>query len=176
LDYGAADSRTRIATADGRRFRILPGLLIVALLIIPPGCREDPDRARERGRKAGFEEGRRDGERQGYERGFARAFQESLDRRADEVADDGGLSKSPLRLLVFVLVFLVLGFGAQYSATYLLRRGNILRDVDSILLGSRNASLSLRSLDPDRALSPLLGDESEVGFGTTPEDDHCDRG
>ena len=176
MDDGAAEFQVRKSTADGPRFRALLALLTVALVTLLPGCREDPDRARERGRKAGYEEGRRDGERQGYERGFARAFQESLDRRADEAADDGGSSKSPLRLLAFVLVFLLLGFGAQYCATYLLRRGNILRDVDSILLGSRNASLTLRSLNPDRALNPLLEDEPEVGFGMTPEDSDRDRG
>ncbi len=172
---GPAESRTRSAIADGRRFPVLLALLLATFFILLPGCGEDPERARARGWKAGFEDGHRDGEREGYERGFERAFGESFDQTADQVPEMGDIRKSPFRTVVFVLIFLLLGFGAQYSALYLLRRGNILRDVDRILLGPKNASLTLKSLNPDQSLNPLLKDEPDGGFGVTPEDSVRDR-
>lgn len=157
MNDGAAAIQARQATADRRHLV----LLFVLLLGLAPGCTEDVAHARARGFKVGYEEGYRDGEAEGYERRFRESFGTSFDRWADDAPKQSEIPRDPVRLVVFVLVFLLLGFGAQYSALYLLRRAHILRDVDSILLGGKNASLTIKSLDPEQAMSTLLDEDPE---------------
>lgn len=124
-------------------------LLVLSLsLLAAAGCR-DPN-AVEKARQRCADAGRREGQIAGDADGFKSAHESSRDAAYDAkieglYASDNFARRRAYTLVVLGVAFLS-GFGLQYAALYLLRKKELLVDIDRIVLSKQKTRVDLTRL------------------------------
>jgi len=117
-------------------FAVAVILLFLVLVIIGCPSSESIESYRARGMAAGREDGQRAGEARCSQAAFDEAEEAAYSATLAELRLSGGAQRSLLYCLTAVVAGLLVGFAAQYTIFYLLRRPGFLSDIDWIVLSS----------------------------------------
>jgi hypothetical protein len=134
-------------TGPGRaaRLALLLGLLLLcALSACTP--RNAIQEARERGARDGYRDGHNDGDAEGYEATFEDAEDAAYAETLNGLYASGQYQRVRGYTAGVLCVSFLLGFGLQYVVLYLLRRNEMLFDIDRIILRREATAVDLAGL------------------------------
>lgn len=130
------------------------------------GCK-DPnaiENARRRGEIAGRTDGLRAGDSDGYNSTYQSAKDATYKANVSELYDSNRFTRKPTYTVIVLGSAFLLGFGLQYLVLYLLRRKELLLDIDWIVLPKDKTQVNLTQLlesqKPDDAPSLKATDAS----------------
>lgn len=128
------------------RWNLLLAIAMVFLAIA--GCK-DPnaiEKARQRGEIAGRTDGLRSGDGDGYNSTYQSAKDAAYKANVNELYDSNRFARKPTYTVIVLSSAFLLGLGFQYLVLYLLRRKELLLDIDWIVLPKDKTQVNLTQL------------------------------
>lgn len=133
-------------------------LVLLMFFLAVAGCK-DPnsmERTRQRADAAGKSDGKNAGDADGFKSTYETSKDDAYDAKVRELYDSNNFMRQRSYTLIVLGVAFLLGFSLQYAALYLLRRNELLFDIDRIVLPRHETQVNLtRLLD-----APVLEDTS----------------
>lgn len=127
----------------------LNALLAVALLFLAVSSCNDPnaiENKRRSGAYAGTIDGRKAGDAEGYEAGYKSARTEAYNAKLRYSYASNTFSRKKSYTAITVVGTFLLGFGFQYLVLFVLRRKEILFDIDRLVLPNHDTQVDLRHI------------------------------
>lgn len=124
-------------------------LLVLAMFLLAMAGCKDPntmEKTRQRAEAAGKRDGKSAGDSDGFNSAYEPAKDHAYNAKIDELYTSNNFTRQwSYTLLVLVVAFL-LGFSLQYTVLYLLRRKELLFDIDRIVLPKHETQVNLTRL------------------------------
>src|SRR5919206_4964814 len=124
-------------------------LLVMSLFFLAvAGCKDENafEMKRQRAAAAGERDGRAAGASDGFNSAYEPAKDDAYDAKVEELYASGNFTRPRSYTSVVLGVAFFVGFGLQYALLYLLRRKELLFDIDRIVLPKHETQVNLTSL------------------------------
>lgn len=131
-----------------RARRKLLFIAVIFLSSVAGGCttQKDIEAARNRGARAGAQDGQSAGDAAGYNAAFKVAEDASYTGTLNQLYASGNFHRRRIYSFAALAGAFLLGFGVQYAVLYLLRRKELLYDIDHIILRKQVTEVDLTNL------------------------------